>query len=45
MELESDPRLSKKASAPHGPLRSVLERNKDALARANGGTPPAAGGD
>jgi len=41
--LESDPSLAKKTTAPHGPLRTVLVRNKDVLARANGGTPPMAG--
>jgi len=43
MELETDSVLSKKASASHGPLRAVLVRNKDALTKANGGTPPTAG--
>jgi len=43
MKLETDPVLSKKASAPHGPLRTVLVRNKGALAKACGGTPPTVG--
>jgi len=42
--LEADPTLAKKTTAPHGPLRTVLVRNKDALARVNGGVPPTAGG-
>jgi len=41
--LEADPVLSKKTTAAHGPLRTVLVRNKDALTRANGGAPPVAG--
>jgi len=41
--LEADPSLAKKTTASHGPLRTVLVRNKDVLARANGGTPPMAG--
>jgi len=43
--LESDPALSKKTTAPYGPLRTVLVRNKDVLARANGGALPPAGGE
>jgi len=41
--LEADSVLAKKTTAAHGPLRTVLVRNKDALAKANGGSPPAAG--